>query len=124
MNTAPHTSHFLIDLHALAWLKSCVCRAHITCRVSSSCTRVFVLTLRLLHFPLSAYRLLSYHPVLPPAHQLHLPRCGGQIPCALSLMRTLAPCRVRPSHRICLPLLRQVPPPHRVRLHLKVWGCR
>ena len=34
---------------------------------------------------------LSYHPVLPPAHQLHLPRCGGQIPCALSLMRTLAP---------------------------------
>ena len=30
-------------------------------------------------------------PVLPPAHQLHLPGCGGQIPCALSLMRTLAP---------------------------------
>ena len=43
---------------------------------------------------------LSYHPVLPPAHQLHLPRCGGQIPCAISLMRTLAPCRVRPSHRL------------------------
>ena len=46
---------------------------------------------RLLHFPLSADHLLSCHPVLPPAHQLHLPRCGGQIPCALSSMRTLAP---------------------------------
>ena len=44
-------------------------------------------SLRLLHVPLSADHLLSYHPVLPPAHQLHLPRCGGQIPCALSLMR-------------------------------------
>ena len=48
-------------------------------------------SLRLLHFPLSANHLLSYHPVLPPAHQLHLPRCGGQILCALSLIRTLAP---------------------------------
>ena len=48
-------------------------------------------SLRLLHFPLSADHLLSYHPVLPPAHQLHLPRCGGQIPCALQLMTTLTP---------------------------------
>ena len=48
-------------------------------------------SLRLLHFPLSADHLLSYHPALPLAHQLHLPRCVGQIPCALSLMRTLAP---------------------------------
>ena len=47
--------------------------------------------LRILHFSPSADHLLSYHPVLPPAHQLHLPRCGGQNPCALSLMRTLAP---------------------------------
>ena len=31
------------------------------------------LELRLLQFPLSADHLLSYHPVLPPAHQLHLP---------------------------------------------------
>ena len=46
--------------------------------------------LRLLHFALSAGHLLSYHLVLPPSHQLHLPRCGGQIPCAHSLMRTLA----------------------------------
>ena len=33
---------------------------------------------------------LSDHPVLPTARQLQLPRCGGQIPCALPL-RTLAP---------------------------------
>ena len=57
--------------------------------VSSSC--VCSDSLRLLHFPLSADHLLSYHPVLPPAHQLHLPGCGGQIPCALPLIRSLAP---------------------------------
>ena len=33
---------------------------------------------------------LSDHPVLPTARQLQLPRCGGQIPCALPL-RTSAP---------------------------------
>ena len=84
------------------------CAHHVSCVIllrSCVCSD----SLRPLHFPLSAYHLLSYHPVLLPAHQLHLPRCGGQIPCALSLMRTLAPCRVRPSHRICLLLLRQVP---------------
>ena len=81
VNTTPHTSHFLTELHAHAWLKSCVCRARIMCH-----PQVFVL-----HFPLSADHLLSYHLVLPPARQLHLPGCGGQIPCALSLMRTLAP---------------------------------
>ena len=48
-------------------------------------------SLRLLHFPLLAVHLLSYRPVFPPGHHLHLPRCGGQIPCALQLMRTLAP---------------------------------
>ena len=31
------------------------------------------------------------HPVFLPGHHLLLPRCGGQIPCALQLMRTLAP---------------------------------
>ena len=45
MNTTPHTSLFLIDLHAHAWLKSCVCRAHIMCHESSPCGHVFVLTL-------------------------------------------------------------------------------
>ena len=73
-------------------LKSCVCRARITCHDSPFWAHVFVLTLlRLLHFPLFAHHLLSYHPVFPPAHQLHLSGCGGQNPCALSLMRTLAP---------------------------------
>ena len=47
-------------------------------------------SLRLLHFPLFAVHLLSNRPVFPPGHQLHLPRCGGQVPCALQLMRTLA----------------------------------
>ena len=48
-------------------------------------------SLRLLNFPLLVVHLLSYHLVFPLGHQLHLPRCGGQIPCALQLMRTLAP---------------------------------
>ena len=61
-----------------------------------------VYSLRLLHFPLFAVYLLSYRPVFPPGHQLHLPRCGGQIPCALSLMRTLAPL---PSATLSLPHL-------------------
>ena len=46
---------------------------------------------RILHFPLLAVYLLSYRPVFPPGHQLLLPRCAGQIPCAHLLMRTLAP---------------------------------
>ena len=37
-------------------------------------------SLRLLHFALFAHHFLSYHP----AHPRHLPRCGGQIPRALS----------------------------------------
>ena len=78
----------------------CLSRAHHVSCVISMRSCVCSDSLRLLLFPLFADHLLSYHPVLPPAHQLHLPRCGGQIPCALSLMRTLAPpCRVRPSHR-------------------------
>ena len=43
------------------------------------------------HFPLPVHHLLSYHPVLPSPRQLHLPGCGGQIPCALPPMRTLPP---------------------------------
>ena len=39
-------------------------------------------------FLLSFFSLLSS--CFPPGHQLHLPRCGGQIPCALQIMRTLA----------------------------------
>ena len=41
---------------------------------------------------------LSDHPAVPTAIHLQLPRCGGQIPCALPL-RTLAPWpRTSPSH--------------------------
>ena len=41
--------------------------------------------------PLLAVPLLSYRPVHPPGLHLIFPWCGGQVPCALSLMRTLAP---------------------------------
>ena len=61
----------------------------ISCVISMRSCCVFD-SLRLLHFPLLAVYLLSYRPVFPPGHQLH-PRGGGQIPCALLLMRTLAP---------------------------------
>ena len=44
-----------------------------------------------LSLPLLAVYLLSYCPVHLPSFQLLLQRCGGQIPCALPLMRTLAP---------------------------------
>ena len=84
-----HTSHVVFS----HWFtRTCVAQvACLSCahHVSSSC--VWSDSLRLLHFPLFAYHLLSYHPVLPPARQLHLPGCGVQIPCALSLMKTLAP---------------------------------
>ena len=43
------------------------------------------------HFPLLPHHLLPYHPVLLSARHLHLAGCGGQIPCALPPMRTLAP---------------------------------
>ena len=98
VNTTPHTSHFLV-LHnthfnvtstlAQVWgaqrtfhVIACVIFMRSCCVLDSP---------RLLHFPLFAVYLLSYRPVFPPGHQLHLPRCGGQIPCALQLMRTLAP---------------------------------
>ena len=59
---------------------------------SSSCAQVVCLILRdFSTFPLLAVYLLSYRLVFPPGHQLLLPRCGGQIPSALQLMRTLIP---------------------------------
>ena len=42
-------------------------------------------------FRVSASIVLSLLSMFPPGRQLHFPRCGGQIPCALLLMRTLAP---------------------------------
>ena len=69
-------------------------RAHFTSsHASSSCAHVVCLidSPRLLPFPLLAVRLLFHHLVHLPSLQLLLPRCGVQIPCALPLMRTLAP---------------------------------
>ena len=47
VNTTPHTSYFLTDYTHMrgSRLKSCVCRARITCHDSSSCAPVFFLTL-------------------------------------------------------------------------------
>ena len=71
-NLGPHSFHLMC---------SCV---HVVC--PSDCS-LFDES----HFPLSVHHLLSYHPVFPSARQLHLPGCGGQIPCALPPMRTLPP---------------------------------
>ena len=73
-----------------------MCHPHAIIQQSWS-QRVVVTTPRLLHFLLFAVHLLSYHPVFPPALQLHLPRCGGQIPCALQLMRT---CLQNYTHKL------------------------
>ena len=56
---------------------------------------VWLLSLRQLHSLLLHF--LSDHPVLSSARQLHLPRCGGQIPCATPLRH---PGRERASHRL------------------------
>ena len=74
----------------VAQVVSLACAHHIPCVISMRSCCVFH-SLRLLHFPILAVHLLSYRPVFLPGHQLHLPRCGEQIPCALQLMRTLAP---------------------------------
>ena len=66
------------------------CAPHISCVISMRSCCVFD-SLQLLHFPLFALYFLSFRPVFLPGHQLHLPRCEGQIPCELHLMRTLAP---------------------------------
>ena len=74
----------------MAQVESLACALHISCVIFMRSCCAFD-SLRFLHFPLFAVYLLSYRPVFVPGHQLHLPRCGGQIPCALQLMRTLAP---------------------------------
>ena len=88
----------------------CVCEHHTSHvgahHVSSSC--VCSDSLRLFHFPLFAQHLLSYHLILPPAHQLHLPTCAGQIPCALSPKRTLTPLPKTLSRNVCVTFV--VPP--------------
>ena len=74
----------------VAQVVSLGCAPHISSVISMRSCCVFD-SLRLLHLPLLAVYLLSYRLVFLPGHQLHLPRCGGQIPCALQLMRSLAP---------------------------------
>ena len=88
-----HTSHVIFsqccttnDTHTRGSSRKFGVRTHIIISMRSCC--VFD-SLRLHHFLFYAVYLLSYHLVFPPGHQLHLPRCGGQIPCALQLMRTL-----------------------------------
>ena len=87
-----HTSHVTfsrwVTMTHVAQGSSLACAHHIPCVILMRSCCVFD-SLRL-SLPLLADHLLSYHPVLPPAHQLHLPRFG-QIPCALQLMGTLAP---------------------------------
>ena len=89
-----HTSHVTFSRTmtrtCAAQVVSLACAPHIPCVIFMRSCCVFD-SLRLLHFPLLAVCLLSFRPVFPPGHQLHLPRCGGQIPSALQLMRTLAP---------------------------------
>ena len=88
-----HTSHvtFSRHLHALIllshrhWLKFGVLRT--SSQASSSCAHVVYLILRDSPLLLLAVHRPSYRLFYSPGGQ----RCGGQIPCALSLMRTLAP---------------------------------
>ena len=82
----------------VAQVVSLACAHHIPCVISMRSCCVFD-SLRLLHFPLFAVYLLSYRPVFPPGHQLHLPRCGGQIPYVLRLTRALALLPSTTSHR-------------------------
>ena len=94
MNSTPHTSNFLVFAHQMtrtrvAQVVSLACAHHIPCVIRMRSCCVFA-SLRHIHFRLFAVFLLSSHLVFPLGHQLHLPRCGGQISCALQLMRTLA----------------------------------
>ena len=92
VNSTPHTSHFLVDQTRtrVAQVVTLACAPHNPCVIFMRSCCVFD-SLRLLHFLLLVVHLLSYRLVFPLGHQLCLARCGGQIPCALQLMRTLAP---------------------------------
>ena len=83
-NSTPHTSHFLVESQWRTWLKAQIWRTHHI--FHGSCC---VFDSPRLSLPLHAVCLLSHRLVHPLGLQLLLPRCGGQIPCALSLMRTL-----------------------------------
>ena len=97
VNSTPHTSHFLVDSHLMK--RTCVAQVQvwraqrtfhiIPCVISMRSCCVF--DSPRLSLPLLAVYLLSYRLVHLPCLQLLLPGCGGQISCALQLMRTLAP---------------------------------
>ena len=74
---------------------SLVCAVHIShhlmCHHHAFMLCVWFSTTSLLSSSCCLSSIFSYRPVFLPGHQLLLPRCGGQIPCALPLMRTLAP---------------------------------
>ena len=89
VNTTPHTSIFHSESHAHAWLKfgSALIPSHVSCVIWCVCLIALSSTTPF-SSPSSPSSLLSPCPF---ARQLHLPGCGGQIPCALPLLRTLAP---------------------------------
>ena len=74
---------------------SLVCAVHIShhlmCHHHAFMLCVWFSTTSLLSSSCCLSSIFSYRPVFLSGHQLLLPRCGGQIPCALPLMRTLAP---------------------------------
>ena len=98
VNSTPHTSHFLVDSHLMT--RTCVAQAQvwraqctfhiISCVIFMRSCCVFD-SPRLLIVPLLAVHFLSHRLLHLPDLQLLLPRCGGQIPCALQLMRAWAP---------------------------------
>ena len=92
VNSAPHTSHFLVNSHLVT--RTCVTQAqvwraqrtfHIISCVIFMRSRCVFDSPRLLPFRLLAVYLLSYRLVSPLGHQFLLPRCGGQIPSTLLL---------------------------------------
>ena len=101
-----HTSHVTFSRTmtrtCVAQVVSLACAPHISCVISVRSCCVFD-SLRLLHFPPLAVCVLSYRPVFPPGHHLHPPRCGGQIPCAFLLMRTLAPLPITTLSQVMSP---------------------
>ena len=103
-----HTSHVTFsrrltskDAHKRGSSSSLACAVHISnhsCVVFMRSCCVFD-SPRLFHFPLSAVYLLFYRLYLLGLLQ----QCGGKIPCALLLMRTLAPLPSTTLSQVMIP---------------------